>query len=388
MITPERIRQGADTADVQRGTRALLVAFALLTGLAVYQLLLHGDATDWSWPWTVMTGATGGFLAAAYGAGFVLSLAGLRQATWRRVRVAVATVSAFTVLTLVATVVHAHRLHLAAADPLARAGAWLWVVIYLVVPVASFFVLGGQARPRRLAAPTCRPLPRWLARTLTGQSLVLGAAGVVLFAGGLTVHEGSVAAAAFWPWPLSPLSSMVIGSWLLALAVGTALGVREGDLDRLQVPAITYTAFGLFELASLVAHRGDVTGDAAALWGYVAVLAGVTATGAYGWWATRRGCRPAGQLAVRLPVRFAARVPEPRPAGSASGASNSAAPSSGKASTARLAKKARGVSSATISGPERWAGAAVTSARAVPCGSAAGLARPHSRSTSSSSASR
>lgn len=369
MLISERIREVEDAGqtDVHRPTRALLAAFALLTGLAVHQLVVHGDATDRSWPWTVMTGATVGFLAAAYGAGLVLSLAALRQRSWRRVRVAVATVSVFTVLTLVATVVHAHRLHLADADPLARAAGWVWVVIYLVVPVASFFVLGGQAGPRNRAVAGCRPLPRWLARALTAQGLVLGAAGAVLFAGGLTVHEGAVPASAFWPWPLSPLSAMVIGAWLLALAVGTALGIREGDLGRLRVPAITYTAFGACQLLSLAVHTDDLGGNAVALGAYVAVLAGVTATGAYGWRAARRVGRPRRQLAADF-----------RPAGSASVPSSSAGDS-----TARLAKKASGVS-APASEPERWAGAAT----AVGCGSAAGFARPHSRSTSSSSASR
>ena len=52
----------------------------------------------------------------------------------------------------------------------------------------------------------------------------------------------------FWPWRLMPLGAQVIGAWLLALAVATALVIRERDLDRMLVPAVTYTAFGVFQL--------------------------------------------------------------------------------------------------------------------------------------------
>jgi hypothetical protein len=150
--------------------------------------------------------------------------------------------------------------------------------------VACAAVLADQSgAPRRTP---CAPLPRWLAGVLTGQGLVLAAVGTVLFAGGLTVHEGIEPASAVWPWPLTPVSAMVIGAWLLSLAAATALVVREGDLGRLRIPALTYAAFGAYQLAVLVAHRDDVT-PGPQLAGYVALLAAMVVTGAYGRRASR-----------------------------------------------------------------------------------------------------
>jgi hypothetical protein len=353
----------APPGAVHQGTRGLLVAFALLTGLAVHQLVVLADSTERWWPWTITIGATGGFLAAAYAAGLLLSLAALRQTSWRRVRVAVATVAVFTGLTLLATLVHAHKLHIADPDLLARGTSWTWFVIYLVVPVVCIRVLSAQAGPARPLRTACTPLPRWLRTVLVGQGLALGGLGVITFASGLTVHHGTPSE--FWPWPLTPLSAMVIGAWLIALAVGTALVLRDGDLGELEVPALTSAAFGVLQLVSLVLHRADLTETGAPLWIFVAVLVAMTASGGYGWRAAR-DCRQAPQ-----------RLAEDRPTGSAS-----ASASAGGASTARLAKNAVGLSSAA-SRPVRWAGAGSGAE-----GSAAGSARPHSLSTSSSSASR
>src|SRR5215211_5412088 len=101
-----------DKGDVRTGTRWLLRAFAVLTLLAVLQLLLLADVADRYWAWTIRTELTAAFLGAAYAAGFVLSVAALRQHEWSQIRVPLLTVTAFTWLTAIPTLVHLHRLHL------------------------------------------------------------------------------------------------------------------------------------------------------------------------------------------------------------------------------------------------------------------------------------
>jgi hypothetical protein len=93
----------------------------------------------------------------------------LRQRSWTHVRVAVATVTVFTFLTLIATIVHAHRLHLPDADPLARAAARFWLAIYVAVPLVGVVVIGRQEEGRPRRDGVLRPLPpgrgsRWPGR--------------------------------------------------------------------------------------------------------------------------------------------------------------------------------------------------------------------------------
>lgn len=286
------------TDDVRPATRFLLRAFAVLTALATHQLTVLGRDTERFWPWTIHSRATVGFLAAAYAAGFVLSVLALRERSWRRVRVAVATVTAFTVLTLVPTLLHAHRLHLADPEPVARAAAWFWLAVYVLVPLVGLSVLGRQQEGDRCPRRVGRPLSPRLRAVLGIQGVVLLVLGLGLFTGGWTTHHGMDVGRGFWPWTMAPLGGQVVGAWLISLAIGAALVLVEGDLERLRVPAVAYTAFGLFQAAALLLTRPDLDGPTTAAWLYGALLAVVALTGGYGWWAIahagRRGA-PWGQ---------------------------------------------------------------------------------------------
>jgi hypothetical protein len=276
---------------IRPGTRALLGSFAVLTAVATFSLLVLGH-TERFWPWQIKNPASTGFLAAAYGAGFLLSVLSLRQRSWTHVRIAVATVTVFTFLTLIATIVHAHRLHLHDADPVARGAAWFWLAVYVAVPLIGVAVIGRQEEDRRRHRDVVlRPLPGGLRLALAAQGIVLFAAGAVLFLGAMTWHHG-MSAIGIWPWQLTPLSAEVLGSWLAAFGVGAALVLAERDLARLRVPAIAYTAFGAFQLVALLANASRMDDTT---WGYGLVLVLVTVTGTYGWWMTRPVARWSGR---------------------------------------------------------------------------------------------
>jgi hypothetical protein len=275
---------------VLRGTRWLLIAFAVLTALAVNQLLLFADVADRYWAWTIHTEQSAAFVGAAYGAGLVLSLLSLRMMRWSQIRIPIVTVAVFTVLTTVSTFVHMHRLHLESGGLVAQAAAWIWLAIYLVVPIACVVVIARQEIERGPVEPVTRPMPGWLTRLLMGQGLLLFAAGVLLFFAGITVHhhEATTELTSFWPWSLTPLSAMVIGAWLIAFGLAAGMAVGTGDLARLLVPSATYTAFGIFELVSVVWHWPQVSSKDPWTWVYVAAMVAITVTGAYGWRAARR----------------------------------------------------------------------------------------------------
>ena len=269
-------------------TRRVLVAFAVLTLLATNQLLVVGAYTDRYFAWTISVRPTSAFLGAAYAAGFLLSVFALRQHRWRDVRVALLTVTVFTVLTLVPTVIHLHIFHLRDGDLVARLAAWIWLAIYVVIPFACLAVVIKQSRQPRRIDPARRPMPRSLASLLAVQGGTLFLVGGAMFLGGARVHHLPEGAMSFWPWRLMPLGAQVIGAWLIALAVAAALALAERDLSRLLVPAVTYTAFGVFQLLVALRYWTDVRPDYQ--WGsaYVGLFVSIAATGAYGWWTAAR----------------------------------------------------------------------------------------------------
>ena len=269
-------------------TRRVFMAFAVLTLLATNQLLVVGAFTDRFFAWTISVRPTSAFLGAAYAAGFVLAVLSLRQNRWRDVRVALVTVTVFTLLTLVPTVIHLHKFHLMGGGFYARLAAWVWLAIYLVIPIACLTVVIRQQLQPSGGMEVRRSMPRWLTALLVAQGGTLFVVGGVLFLGGAKVHHFPDGAMSFWPWRLTPLSAQVIGAWLLALSVAAALAILEGNLNRLLVPAATYTAFGLFQLLVTMRYWTQFTPSYQWGWACIALLVSIAGTGAYGCWAATR----------------------------------------------------------------------------------------------------
>jgi hypothetical protein len=283
---------------VLRSTRALLVAFVVFTALAVVSLLGLSGHTDTAFAWTIRSRPNAAFLGAAYAAGLVLSVLALGQRRWSDVRVPVVTVTVFTALTLIPTLLHKHRLNLMAPAGTARLAAWVWLVVYVAVPLAGAAVVVRQHRQeqrRRRGAGeesvVVRPIPAALVALLVGQGAALAVVGAILFAGGARVHMMVDLERPGWPWPVTPLTSMVIGAWLLSFAVAIALALRERDLTRMRVPALAYAAFGAFELAVVLAHRTAAGTRPVWWWTAALVLASMVLAGIYGARAVRRGPR-------------------------------------------------------------------------------------------------
>jgi hypothetical protein len=119
-------------------------------------------------------------------------------------------------------------------------------------------------------------MPRGLAIVMASQAVVLTVVGVSLVVVPNRVLD-------LWPWALTPLTARAIGAWCVALGFAAGLAVHERDLSRLRAAAVTYVVFGLLQAGAILRYRGDVDWGRAAAWLYVAVLATITASGAYGW---------------------------------------------------------------------------------------------------------
>lgn len=279
------------------GTRALLTAFVVFTALATVGLLPMGDHTDTMFAWTIQSRPNASFLGAAYVAGFVLSVLALRRRRWSEIRVAVITVTVFTVLTLIPTLLHVHKLHLMAGAGTARMAGWVWLVVYLIVPIAGIVTIvrqgrlehrharGSDGREERIVA---RPMPAPLAAVLLVQGTLMAAAGAVLVGGGAMTHMPVDVQRPGWPWPVMPLTSQAIGGWLVVFAIAIVLALRERDLSGMFVPALAYAVFGAVELAVLLAHRTVPSTNVGWWWADALVLASLVPAGAYGAWAARR----------------------------------------------------------------------------------------------------
>lgn len=250
------------------GTRWLLVAFGGLTFLAFLALFVMAAHTDRYFAWTIAPPATAAFLGAAYAAGCAGMLLGLRSARWASIRVPYVGIFVFTVVTLAATLLHLDRFHFGAPGALARFAAWLWLAVYVVIPVAMLVML---VRQERRADVRTRSRPSPLVRVLAA------AQGAVLMAVGLALFAAPELARLLWPWPLTPLTARMVAAWLIGFGVALALGVRRAHPVEDRTAAGAYLVLAVLELVVVLRYAGTVRWDFLAAWVYLAVAASILA---------------------------------------------------------------------------------------------------------------
>ncbi len=258
--------------------RGVLIASTVLTALGFGSLYLLSGNTEKTFAWTIQPPLTAAFLGAGYGAGLLLVVLTLRDGVWVRGRVPVYTILLFVVLTLVPTLMHLDRFHFSpefeGLDPLAKGAAWFWLAVYLGLPLLIAPVLAVQERAAGVDPPRRHPVPRGLQIALAVEAAVLLVIGVALFV-------APASATTLWPWPLTPLTARVVAAWLIAFGVAAAVAIR-GDLDRLRIATLAYTALGVLNLLAVVRFPGDVVWDQPAAWAFLTVNVAIVVTGLEG----------------------------------------------------------------------------------------------------------
>ncbi|MCP6390534.1 hypothetical protein NL487_26805, partial [Klebsiella pneumoniae] len=86
---------------------------------------------------------------------------------------------------------------------------YLWLIVYLVVPVGMVVVTALQERLGDAVGRRRRAMPLWL-------RLLIAAEGAVMLVVGAALFLAPASAAALWPWPLTPLTARTVAAWLLA----------------------------------------------------------------------------------------------------------------------------------------------------------------------------
>ena len=270
------------------GMRRLLYVAAVLVLLAGFQLFVFTDRTASYFAWTIRNPLAAAFLGGAYWASVSFEALAARQRIWANARIAVPTVLVFTVLTLVATLLHLSLFHLGGQFAIStRIVTWTWIAIYTLVPVLMLIVLAVQLAAAGSDPPRSVLLPGWVYALLAVQAVVLLGLGVALFAA-----PGQ--AAPWWPWKLTPLLAQATGAWLISLGVAAAHALAERDARRLVPASFAYVLLAVLQLIALARYPGRFEWSSAAGVIYLAFLVTMLATGGVGLARARSRPDPAG----------------------------------------------------------------------------------------------
>ena len=135
----------------------------------------------------------------------------------------VPTVFIFTTLTLIATLVHRDKFHFGAENQFStRLVTWIWLAIYVVVPVLMVVLTVVQMRQPGVDPPRDRPLP-------TPLMVIVGVQALVFIAMGAALFVAPERASGWWPWTLTPLTGRAIGAWVFSLGIAAAHSLWERD---------------------------------------------------------------------------------------------------------------------------------------------------------------
>ncbi len=279
-------RGGERVRPLHPAMRWLLYAASALVALAGFQLFVLSEQTASTFAWTVKSLLTAATLGAAYWSAVPVEFLAAREATWAKARIAVPGVWAFTTLTLVLTILHADQFHFAAADPVPRAAAYLWLGIYAGVPLAMLVALLLQLRTSGGDPPREARMPMWYR-----MALVVEGAGMLVAGSALFVVPDLTRP--LWPWTLTTLTARAVGAWLLGNAVISFHAFREDDLARIGPLGAGFTFFGILQLVALARYAGQMMWSAPGAWLYVLFLASLLPLGVYGWFGPRLRARKA-----------------------------------------------------------------------------------------------
>jgi len=270
----------------------MLSVAAVLVLIIGTPLILLPAKTSMLFSWTVNPPLTAAFLGAAYWSSFVLEWLSAREMIWARARVAVPAVFLFTMLTLVATLLHIDKFHFGEGfSPLTQWITWIWLIVYAGVPLIMGILWLGQVR-RPGQDPTIKKImPTWVRWVLGVQASIMLTLGTAMFVGPKPV------ASLLWPWMLSSLTGRAVGAWLVGVGFAIAHSVWEKDWVRVRAAMSAYALFGALELFSLMRLGGDRYANSGLLivdwadprsWMYVIFLLSILGMGAYGIWVSRR----------------------------------------------------------------------------------------------------
>lgn len=220
---------------ISPAARWFMIAAAVLVTSAGVSLFFFSESTQRYFAWTIKPPATAAYLGGGYLTVATALVLGLRARDWAQARIGFWVVATGLASILAASLLHLDKFHWHSEILSARAWAWSWMVLYIVLIPALAGVHRAQSRIPAVEEINLAQLPAALRLALRALALAMIVLGAVLF-----VVPAS--AELLWPWKLTPLTARMAGSFYLAIAVSLLAAARENDYQRIHVAAFAWMA--------------------------------------------------------------------------------------------------------------------------------------------------
>jgi hypothetical protein len=191
------------------------------------------------WPWT-LTPFNAFFVGATYFAAWIPLVIFAWVGRWNPGRVVLPMIGAFTLYVLIISLVGAGSL---LWD---RFGTYIWMALYIILPISSGYFLWRYRDWKPVAAV---PTPSIWRAVLIAQAVLVGLYGLAML-----VAPGPVTQ--WWPWPIDTFNGRMYGANFVTLAVGSLVLSRV--TSRLELLTLGLTAFTLGVVSVVGLYKTDI----------------------------------------------------------------------------------------------------------------------------------
>ena len=258
-----------------RGMQLILMTASILVLSVGSSLYFFSEKTEILFSWTISPPLTAAYLGAGYLAAFVLEYLASREKSWANARIAVPGMWSFTFVTLIVTLYHIDRFHFDSTTLITVVGTWVWLLVYILVPLALAIIWIGQVRQRGMDPIRENPLPGWLRYSALFQGILLVLSGTVM----LLIPDKAIP---YWPWALSALTCRAIGAWGIGNGVFTVQAFLENDWERLRPFMPSWGLYGLLQLINVLIYSQTLDWGQPSSWIYLIFIFWVLIIGGYG----------------------------------------------------------------------------------------------------------
>jgi hypothetical protein len=230
------------TQGLTRYSRFVLFGLVLpLLFIAGVQLFILSEQTETYFAWTFATPFSAAFMGAGYWAAMLHAYSGSRASSWATVRTSLPAALTATTLLTITTFLHLDKFHFGSPLFITRFVTWVWIIVYVTVPVVLFAAWMIQARLPGSDVKGRHPLRTWM----RGGYALLAAFSLL---SGLALFIAPTAMSAFWPWEVTPLAGRAVSSWLAAFGMACASLTMENDITHGAGTASSLFAFCILQL--------------------------------------------------------------------------------------------------------------------------------------------
>jgi len=269
--------------EIKKTTKEIQVILIIASILVVSvgsSLYFFSEKTDLLFSWTINPPLTAAYLGAGYLAAFVLEYLASREKSWANARIAVPGMWSFTFVTLIVTLYHLDRFHFDSPNLITVAGTWVWLLVYILVPIVLGIFWIRQIRQAGMEPTRVNKLPGWLRYSALIQGIVLVVSGTVM----VLLPDKAIP---YWPWTLSALTCRAIGAWGIGNGVFTIQAYIENDWERMRPFMPSWGLYGVLQLVNVLIYHNTLNWGQISAWIYLIFIIWIITIGGYGTLARR-----------------------------------------------------------------------------------------------------